>query len=110
MKKKIIILLAGFIVFLLISCNTPTESMGQSNPVLNFDVQYSRYLKVTVNNLIGDRIVTLIEGELRAGGYSIPWDGKNNKGDYVDEGFYHFSIYFAGGKLWKTKLIYYKRN
>ena len=110
MKKVFLILIMLILSLMLTHCNTPTESMGQSNPLIEFEISRTTYLKVTLNNLVGDKIITLAKKEFRAGHHWIAWDGKNNNGEYVDEGFYQFCIYYANNKIWRTWLIYYKRN
>ncbi len=110
MKKIVTVFLAIIVVILITNCNTPTETMGQSNPVLEFGIRKTTYLKINVKNLIGDNIITLAKKEFQAGYHTVRWGGKNSKDDYVDEGFYHLSIYYANGKLWKRRLVYFKRN
>jgi hypothetical protein len=55
-------------------------------------------------------VITLVDGEQRIGGgeYDEPWDGKNEKGDFVANGVYFFRVKASGGQTEWGKLVILK--
>jgi flagellar hook assembly protein FlgD len=104
------ILLSIILILLISNCNTPTDITNPNGVSIEFQIPKGTYFKITVNNLIGDEIVIVAEGELRAGSYHFIWDGKNKNGNYVDEGLYHICIYNANGSLLWHRYEYFKKN
>ncbi len=58
-------------------------------------------VKLEVYNLLGQKVVTLIDREMPAGPNTIVWDGKNETGENVSSGIYFYRL--EAGDLKKTK-------
>lgn len=64
------------------------------NPVteIRFDLPDVSNVTLTVYNLMGQKIHTLVSGELEAGFHSIIWNGTNAMGNPVSSGMYFYMI------------------
>ena len=49
-------------------------------------------VKLAIYNLLGQRIVTLVDQEQQSGIYSVQWDGKNEAGQDVASGLYLYQL------------------
>lgn len=60
------------------------------NPSTNilFDIPKSSHVKITIYNILGQIVKTIIDENRYAGSYNIKWDGKDNTGDIVSTGVY----------------------
>lgn len=58
-------------------------------------------VKLVVYNLLGQKVVTLIDKEMPAGSNTIIWDGKNELGEEVSSGVYFYRL--EAGELQETK-------
>jgi hypothetical protein len=52
--------------------------------------------KLSVYDMMGRRVQTLVDGDLRAGDQRIRWDGRNRQGHPVSDGFYFIKLDAAG--------------
>jgi len=59
---------------------------------LRYEIPVSSHVEVTVYDLLGSAVVTLINEAHEAGFYEIIWDGKNQLGELVSSGIYYFRI------------------
>jgi hypothetical protein len=78
-----------------------TLSQNWPNPfhdatVLNFRIPESGPVKLTVIDVQGRVVATLVDRVMPAGGHSASWNGRNEQGRPVGEGIYFFSL-TAGG-------------
>lgn len=64
-------------------------------------------VKLTVYNILGERVATLADRELSAGKYRVRWDGKNDKGEFVASGVYFYSLK-AGERILNRKMLLLK--
>ncbi len=79
-----------------ISGNRPTAfnlSPAHPNPfnhstVLNFSLPFDGTVSLTVYNVMGQMIRTLVSGRYHAGNHSIRWNGTDDSGDEVSSGIY----------------------
>jgi len=60
------------------------------NPVttIKYSVQKPGYLYITIHNLLGKTIITLVEKQTVPGTYTINWDGFNDNNSPVSSGLY----------------------
>ena len=58
-------------------------------------------VKLEVYNLLGQKVVTLIDKEMAAGYNTVVWDGKNEAGENVSSGIYFYRL--EAGDLKETK-------
>jgi photosystem II stability/assembly factor-like uncharacterized protein len=66
-----------------------------------FRLTNRKQVRVTVFDLLGKEVITLIDGVLEPGSYEVVWDGKNRKGGDLPSGIYVCTI-SAGGIHQKT--------
>jgi hypothetical protein len=69
-----------------------TPSGGLAKPVS----PGHEYVHLTVYNLLGQRVRTLIDGERPAGRYTATWDGRDEGGRYVANGVYFYRLRVGG--------------
>ena len=62
-----------------------------------------RKVKLVIYNLLGQRVRTLVRGELDSGEYSIVWDGRDDLGREVSSGIYFYRLSIDDGKWAKTR-------
>lgn len=80
--------------------STPSEfSLYQNypnpfNPYTNFrfTLATSAHVKIEIYNIVGQRVRTLVDVDMKAGVYVADWDGKNDKGKSVSSGIYLYRM------------------
>jgi hypothetical protein len=62
------------------------------NPTTNiqFNIAKSENVKLVVFNILGQKIATLVNGEMKAGTYTATWNGKDEFGNSVASGIYFY--------------------
>ena len=51
-------------------------------------------IKVIITDILGNKIIELVNGDFKAGYHYIKWDGTNNLGNPVSSGVYIYSVIF----------------
>ncbi len=74
---------------------------------IRFDLQESCRVRLEIFNLLGQRLVKLVDGALPANEYTITWDGKNQVGIPSASGVYFYRL-TAGGYVESKKMILLK--
>jgi hypothetical protein len=76
------------------------------NPIttIQFNLPQNSPVKLTVYNILGQTIITLIDGQRLAGTHYITWDGKDPQGNQVASGIYFCKI-AAGDFIQIRKMI-----
>jgi hypothetical protein len=69
-----------------------------------FIINSSGDIRFAVYSLTGQKIKEVFYPDVNAGSYRIVWDGCNDNGSPVRQGFYVYTITFRG-KLWSGRLI-----
>nr|MBN2277865.1 T9SS type A sorting domain-containing protein [candidate division Zixibacteria bacterium] len=64
-------------------------------------------VEITIYNLLGQRVKTLINGDQSAGEHAIIWDGMNEHGEHVASGIY-FCRFMAGDFVQTRKMVLVK--
>jgi hypothetical protein len=59
-----------------------------SSATIQFSLRARAKITATVYNLLGQRVTTLVDGELGAGEHSLFWSGTDNRGEPVSSGVY----------------------
>lgn len=73
---------------------------------IEFSIPKTEQVKLSVYDLNGRHIKTLIDGRLYpAGKYSIQWDGRDNFGEKVSSGMYYYHIEAGGFAKAKSMLM-----
>jgi hypothetical protein len=86
-----------------------TYILFQNNPnpfnpttEIKYELPENSHVTLTIFNLVGQKIRTLVDEQQNAGYYSIPWDSKDEFGQEVASGIYFYRISVrpteAGGK------------
>jgi len=83
---------------------TPTEFRlypnypNPFNPVtaISYDLPDDGYVVLSVYNMIGEEVTTLIKGNQNAGSYILSWDGIDRQGRLVPSGIYFLRIESVG--------------
>ena len=90
----------------------PTEfmlSQNYPNPfnpttMINYRLPEKSRVSLTVFNLLGNKIATLVNGEKQAGNYSVTWDGRDMNGRRVSTGLYFYKLE-AGNNIHVRKMM-----
>ena len=89
-------------------------NLGQNYPnpfnpgtSIMFDLPRRSQVVVTVYNLLGRHVKTLINNEFSAGNHSINWDGTDDRGNIVSTGIYFYS--FQAGEFIETKKMIFQK-
>ncbi len=59
---------------------------------ISFELQARTDVNVTIVNLVGQKITTLMSSEKSAGSYKVSWNGTDNSGNMVNSGIYFYTI------------------
>jgi flagellar hook assembly protein FlgD len=62
-------------------------------------------VQVTILNLLGEPVRVLMNGELPAGGYRMPWDGRDETGHRLPSGTYWYRLQSEDRVLTKKLLL-----
>ncbi len=56
--------------------------------VISFNLSSPQSVTVSLYNILGQKVRTLVDGPMPAGQNAVIWDGRNSKGEYVSSGIY----------------------
>lgn len=59
---------------------------------INFAIPKKSNVTLTVYNMLGKKVKTLVNENMAAGNYSVSWDGTNSNGEQVSSGIYLYKI------------------
>ena len=64
------------------------------NPVTNFRIALPQasHVKIEIFNILGQKMKTLVDEDMRAGVFVVDWDGKDDRGLEVSSGIYFYRI------------------
>jgi len=87
-------------------------SQNYPNPFnLSTKIEYSLpkdgYVHLTIYNVLGQKVKTLVDDEMNAGTHTITWDGTNEYGQVVSSGIYFYRL-VAGENMVTKKMILMK--
>ena len=68
---------------------------------LNFNVNKKEMVKITIYDLLGNRIKSLVNDHYSMGSHSISWHARNDKGQPVSAGVYLYKV--QAGEFQSTK-------
>ncbi len=59
---------------------------------INLNLSSPEYVTMTVYDMLGRKINTLIDGELPSGSISVDWNGRDNSGNELASGIYFYQV------------------
>jgi hypothetical protein len=64
------------------------------NPVtqIAFDLPRATHAKLEIYNIVGRKVITLLDDKRSAGSYVADWDGRDDSGNSVASGFYLYRL------------------
>ena len=68
--------------------------------MIKFELPENNHVIITVYNIMGKRVVTLIDAEMKAGFHDVRWNGKDHSGLTVSGGIYLYHM--RAGSYQKT--------
>lgn len=74
---------------------------------IEFSIPRAGHVKMSVYNILGQRVTTLIDEDVSAGTYQVTWDGKSSSGQDVSSGMY-FLIMQTAESVMSRKMILLK--
>ena len=75
-----------------------------SGTVIRFELPEAGETKLTVYNLVGQKVATLVEGVREAGSYTLRWDGRDDRGRSLASGVYIYRMQ-SGNDVETRKLL-----
>jgi hypothetical protein len=91
-----------------------TFSLEQNYPnpfnpstVIAFGIPTNSHVRLTVFNLLGQEVQTLVDGNMSAGTHEVTWDGTNSSGSSVASGVYFYRVE-AGQNVETRKMMLLK--
>jgi len=63
-----------------------------SETVIKFNMPQASHVQLTVFNLAGREVITLLDNKIEAGEKEVKWNGKNKHGNEVSSGLYFVSL------------------
>ena len=67
------------------------------NTIIEYSVPYSSQVELEIFNILGQKVVTLVDGKVGAGNYSIEWNGRFSSGREAPSGIYFYR--FRSGQI-----------
>ena len=77
------------------------------NPTTNiqFTIPYESEVTLSVFDLLGNKVATILQDRIDSGVHQVTWDGRNQFGESLSGGIYLYSI--QAGKYHQTKRMIY---
>ena len=89
--------------------------LGQNQPnpfnpstTISYYVGDGSRIEISLFNLRGQKLITLVDTYRKIGTYQVSWDGKNSVGDRVDSGLYFYKLKANGSDKVVQKMILLK--
>lgn len=60
--------------------------------LIKYDIPDQGVVKINIYNIIGSRVITLIDEEQSPGSYSIAWNGLDSQGKKISSGIYFYIL------------------
>ncbi|MBN2709440.1 MAG: right-handed parallel beta-helix repeat-containing protein [Calditrichaceae bacterium] len=78
------------------------------NPITNIEFQIANYDFVTLKiyDILGRKIITLVNGAKPAGKHTAQWNGKNTAGQQVGSGIYYYQIQTGDRHISAKKMLF----
>jgi hypothetical protein len=86
-----------------LSQNYPNPFNPQT--VIKYDLPEAGYVNITVYNILGQKVKTLVDEDQEAGYKSVNWDGKDEEGKETASGIYFYKIMTKGFEKTKKMIL-----
>jgi hypothetical protein len=86
--------------------NYPNPFNGST--VISFSLQQSDNIELSIFNVLGEKVNTLISGPMAAGTTRVIWNGTDDDGRVLASGIYLYRLKTAGGKMIFNKMTLMK--
>ena len=83
--------------------NYPNPFNGTTQ--ISFTIPAEFYVTINVFDLLGRRVITILNKQLQAGEYSVNWDGKSDDGRPMASGIYFYNLRSDGFEDSKKMVI-----
>lgn len=84
-----------------------TPNPFNASTMIRFELPVGGMASLVVYDTLGRKVRTLHHGNLTAGAWSLPWDGRDENGRFVSSGIY-FPTLVASGYRIHTKMLFLK--
>jgi hypothetical protein len=74
---------------------------------IKFDLPKDSHVKLEIFNVLGQKVTTVLDEDMRAGYRSVIWDGTDNNGHQVSTGVYFYKL-IAGDHVFTKKMMMLK--
>ncbi|MCH8271615.1 MAG: T9SS type A sorting domain-containing protein [Candidatus Marinimicrobia bacterium] len=85
----------------ILSQNYPNPFNPQTD--INYSLPVAGAVRLTVYNLLGQRVASLVNEFQQAGNYRASWNGRDEFGKLLSSGIYFYNLNVDNGKFSKTK-------
>ena len=75
------------------------------NTEISFSIPNTSHVELTIYNVLGQKVITLISDQLNKGSYNVSWDGSNDDGKIVSSGMYLYRLTTDGQTLSKKMIL-----
>ncbi len=75
---------------------------------IDYDILIASHVTLTVYNILGQKVKTLLNEVKETGSYSITWDGTDSYGNKVPSGLYIYHLDSSTGARWTKKMLLIK--
>jgi len=83
--------------------NYPNPFNPETN--ISFTIPNNGNINLSVYNIIGQKVYTLVEGYQPAGNHSVQWNGLDQNGNQVSSGIYFYSLKTNSGLITKSMVL-----
>ncbi len=83
--------------------NYPNPFNPQTN--ISFTVPSSGNINLTVYNITGQRVATLVDGYQHSGEHNVQWNGLDQNGNQVSSGIYFYSLKTDASSMTKSMVL-----
>ena len=92
----------------LFSLNQNYPNPFNSSTMISFSLEEAGNIELSIFNILGEKVTTLISGYCNAGNSSIVWNGTDDSGRLQTSGIYLYRLKTAGGEMISNKMTLMK--
>ena len=86
-----------------LSQNYPNPFNPQT--MIRYDLLEAGAVRLSVYNVLGQMVRTLVDGQRPAGSYSVVWDGRDSTGREVASGIYLYRLQVKGQHVQTRRMV-----